>query len=284
MLLGNESTSPYCTGPNWERLPGCFLSLRGDAMSIDPPDSDPPPKWARTLVAAANARNRIREAPGVYTMDELTAAWVGSNGCCAVSGRAFDFQIFGDGQAKRPFAPSLDRIDCNQGYNRRNVRLVLSIANFAMNAWGLEPLQELSTAMHCFQGSQPASAGGAPQDSDLDENAAIGDELIETPLGVVALPLRNDLHQPLLRLLREGARSSRDLEDALAEDFHITRGMRAVRLLNGTPVWRNQVAWTLVDLGTNPRGTGQIERIASTEAPDGGTMGIYRLAGTPSLG
>lgn len=253
-------------------------------MSIDPPDSDPPPKWARTLVAAANARNRIREAPGVYTMDDLTAAWVASSGRCAVSGRAFDFQIFGDGQAKRPFAPSLDRIDCNQGYNRRNVRLVLSIANFAMNAWGLEPLRELSTAMDRFQGSQPASTGRAPQDSDLDVNATIGDELVETPIGVVAFPPRNDLRQPLLHLLEEGARSSRDLEDTLAEEFHITKGMRAVRLLSGTPVWRNQVAWTLVDLGTNPRGTGQIERTGSAKAPDGGTMGIYRLAGTPSFG
>jgi hypothetical protein len=46
---------------------------------------------------------------------------------------------------------------------------------------------------------------------------------------------------------------------------------------SGCPAWRNHVAWALVDLGRNERGTGQIERIESKPAPDGGTMGIYRL-------
>jgi hypothetical protein len=41
-----------------------------------------------------------------------------------------------NGRARRPFAPSLDRIDSNQPYSRRNCRLVLQAVNFALNAWG----------------------------------------------------------------------------------------------------------------------------------------------------
>jgi hypothetical protein len=66
-------------------------------MRIDPPDSDPPPKWARTLVSAANARNRARESDAVFSMNDLAAAWQASGGRCAVSGLAFDLQVVGDG-------------------------------------------------------------------------------------------------------------------------------------------------------------------------------------------
>jgi hypothetical protein len=42
----------------------------------------------------------------------------------------------GAGRARRPFAPSLDRIDSRQAYSRRNCRLILQAVNFALNAWG----------------------------------------------------------------------------------------------------------------------------------------------------
>src|SRR5271156_4618357 len=109
-------------------------------MAIDPPGAERPPKWAQVLVNAANARNRARESQEVYSMDDLSAAWEANRGCCAISGLPFGLQVVGDGQAKRPFAPSLDRIARKKPYRRDNVRLVVSIANFAMNAWGDEPL------------------------------------------------------------------------------------------------------------------------------------------------
>ena len=85
------------------------------------------------------------------------------------------------------------------------------------------------------------------------------------------------MHGRILHLLDRGPRSSRELEDALAERFGITAKMRAAVLRNNHPAWRNHVAWALVDLSHHQRGTGQIERIESERAPDGGTMGIYHL-------
>ncbi len=246
-------------------------------MPIDPPDSARPPKWAQVLVNAANTRNRARQSQEVFSMADLTSVWEACGGCCAISGLPFALQVVGDGQAKRPFAPSLDRIDRHKPYRRENVRLVVSIANFAMNAWGDEPLLQLATALHRKHGNRSPSTKRAPSDSDLDNVATIDTDLVETDVGTLTFPPRPDMHQPIRHLLRHGPRSSRQLENSLAEQFAITTPMRSALLRSGCPAWRNHVAWTLVDLVRHERGTGEIERIEGKAAPDGGSMGIYRL-------
>jgi hypothetical protein len=249
-------------------------------MPIDPPNRDSPPKWARTLVSAANSRNRAREAKEQrsieqFSMADLAAVWEECRGCCAVSGLAFGLQIVGNGQAKRPFAPSLDRIDRHKPYQRDNVRLVVSIANFAMNAWGDEPLLQLASALHKKSGDRAPPTERAPADGDLDNMATIDAEFVETDVGTVVFPPRPDMRRPLVDLLRDGPLSSQTIEDALAKRFCVTEQMRAALLQSNCPAWRNHVAWVLVDLGRT--GTGKIERIESKPRPGGGSMGIYRL-------
>jgi hypothetical protein len=246
-------------------------------MAIDPPTVTHPPKWAQVLVSAANARNRTRGSEDVYSMTDLDAAWKACGGCCAISGLPFSLQVVGDGQAKRPFAPSLDRVDRHKPYGRDNVRLVVSIANFAMNAWGDAPLLQLASALHGKYGDQSPPADFAPSDGDLDEVATIDAELVETNRGTLTFPPRPDMHQPILDLLQRGPRSSREIENALAERFGITTQARMALLRSGCPAWRNHIAWALVDLGTHERGTGDIERVENKPAPRGGTMGIYHL-------
>ena len=63
----------------------------------------------------------------------------------------------GTATRSRPFAPSLDRIDRHKPYRRDNVRLVVSIANFAMNAWGDEPLLQLASALQRKHGDSAAA-------------------------------------------------------------------------------------------------------------------------------
>src|SRR4051812_30819900 len=60
-----------------------------------------------------------------------------------VSGVDFSFVKVGSGKVQRPFAPSLDRIDSAKPYTRDNVRIVIQVANFAINAWGLSPVHQL---------------------------------------------------------------------------------------------------------------------------------------------
>ncbi len=248
-------------------------------MPIDPPGGSRPPKWAQTLVSGANGRNRARGSLEVFSMHDLTAAWEACGGCCALSGLAFHMTVVGDGQARRPFAPSLDRIDRHEAYRRDNVRLVVAVANFAMNAWGDNPVLQLASALHAKHGDRPPPIGSAASDSDLDPTAAIDADRVETDVGTLAFPHRGDMLSPILSLLQGAPRSSRDVEDALAERFGITARQRTALLRNGCPAWRNHVAWALVELGRHARGTGQIERVGSGVAPGGGSMGIYRLTG-----
>jgi hypothetical protein len=56
-----------------------------------------------------------------------------------LSGIPFEFERRWRGQ-RRPFAPSLDRINSAKGYVYSNCRLVCVAVNIAMNEWGLEPL------------------------------------------------------------------------------------------------------------------------------------------------
>lgn len=248
-------------------------------MKIEPPDGRRLPKWAKDLLRAANMRNRIRGSQqAVYRIDDLIAAWEACGGCCAFSGMPFSFEVVGDGQAKRPFAPSLDRIDRHKSYQRDNVRLVAAVANFAMNAWGDEPVLRMANALRNSRGDHLSLARDTPSDAKLDEIATTDMEFMETSAGIVAFPPRPDLRNPVLEILKDGPQSSRDLEDRLAEWFGITNNMRNIRLGNNIPVWHNQVSWVLVDLGKNNLGTAQIERIQKIRLPDGGSMGVYRLA------
>jgi hypothetical protein len=100
---------------------------------------------------------------------------------------------------------------------------------------------------------------------------------VETNVGILAFPPRADLHRPTLDLLRNGPRSSRELEDILAARFGVTKNMRLATQRSGTGAWRNHVSFALANLGKNSRGTREIERIERKRAPDGGQMGIYRL-------
>jgi hypothetical protein len=52
---------------------------------------------------------------------------------CAVTGADFSMELV---NGTRPFAPSIDRRDCSEGYTPGNCRMVCVAANFAMNVWG----------------------------------------------------------------------------------------------------------------------------------------------------
>jgi len=187
---------------------------------------------------------------------DLVAIWNACGGRCAVSGLPFSLQVVGDGQAKRPFAPSLDRIDRHRPYRRDNVRLVVSIANFAMNAWGEEPLLQLASAVHCKYGGRAPPTEPAPSDSELDDIAALDSEPVETDVGTIPFPPRPDMHPAILQFLTRGPRSSREIEDELAARFDVTAPMRIAKLRNGHPAWRNHVAWALQDLVRHKGGRG----------------------------
>ncbi len=91
----------------------------------------------RTLLPNAalskNLRRALRRRPteNHVTLDELLAIWNDQSGKCAVSGIVM---TWGQG-AYKATSMSIDRIDCEQGYTRENVRLVCFQVNAFRGRW-----------------------------------------------------------------------------------------------------------------------------------------------------
>lgn len=93
-------------------------------------------EWCRWYV---DKRVRKRHKGGGHvTARGLFLLMVEQRFRCAVTGIEFDLSLT-RGRA-HPYAASVDRIDCARGYAPGNVRLVLLIANVAMNEWGEQTL------------------------------------------------------------------------------------------------------------------------------------------------
>jgi hypothetical protein len=137
----NNNTPVLRTG---FQIPGCSLSV------IEPPGKGP--QGARDAVNGANARNKKMGYSEEFTLGDLNFLWKKCHGKCAVSGLEFSFVRIGNGKAQRLFAPSLDRIDPAKPYTRKNVRIVVQVANFAMNAWGFSPVHRLAEGILCLNG------------------------------------------------------------------------------------------------------------------------------------
>jgi hypothetical protein len=117
--------------------PGRY-ELAAGVPDATPPirDGEPLPKWARACVSTASRKNGARWGAEPFQKDDLIALWKEGGGRCMLTGLPFRDTAVGIGKARHPFAPSLDRIDSNKPYSRRNCRLVLQAVNFALNAFG----------------------------------------------------------------------------------------------------------------------------------------------------
>lgn len=93
------------------------------------------PPWARTLYREARKHSSRRAIPFEITLEEFGDLVERSAGRCMLTGIAFEFESVGAG-VKRPFAPSLDRLDSKGAYRIGNLRLVCVAVNLALNQWG----------------------------------------------------------------------------------------------------------------------------------------------------
>jgi hypothetical protein len=114
------------------------------AHPIDLPVLGAMPAWARRLIYAANQRNGP-DGPR-FTEQDLMVLWERCGGRCKITHLDFSDEKVGLGQAKRAYAPSLDRIDPEGLYTADNCRLVMVAINFALNAWGEEVYLRLARA------------------------------------------------------------------------------------------------------------------------------------------
>jgi hypothetical protein len=100
----------------------------------------------RLLWKKAKDHARVRKLPFELRTEDVRTLYAECGGQCAVSGLPFDYEPHA-GTRRRPFAPSIDRIDCSRGYAMGNVRLVCNMVNQAMGEWGEVALLRIATAM-----------------------------------------------------------------------------------------------------------------------------------------
>jgi hypothetical protein len=92
-------------------------------------------------------RKRAKERKLVYNLDIvfLLELYAVQKSKCAVTGIDFDF-TFDKKFSKRPFSPSVDRINSKFGYTKDNVRLVCSSVNTALSEYGDEIFDKICQA------------------------------------------------------------------------------------------------------------------------------------------
>jgi hypothetical protein len=107
-------------------------------------------EWIKPLFLAARKNAAARDLPFDLTLEDVERLVVESGGRCAVTGVTLstDRGLLPEGRKmRRPWAPSLDRLDSAKGYAAGNCRIVCCAANFAMSQWGEEVLVEMAKAI-----------------------------------------------------------------------------------------------------------------------------------------
>ena len=109
------------------------------------PGISPHPEWARTLVKEAKKRAKRKDLEFDIDVPFVLALAAKSGDCCSITGIPFDHSP--SETYRRPWAPSLDRIDCTRGYTRDNVRITSIAVNYAMGQFGLDALKRIAEAL-----------------------------------------------------------------------------------------------------------------------------------------
>jgi integrase len=122
-----------------------ITAARNAAADLPPlkPIARPTVADAKGLVYARAVARKRRHAEPALTREEFDAIWTRANGRCELTGIAFSLDC-PKGCARRPWFPSLDRVDGRRGYVASNCRLVCTAVNLALNDFGEEVFKRIA--------------------------------------------------------------------------------------------------------------------------------------------
>lgn len=98
------------------------------------------------MYAAAKRRAKVAAIEFLLTPEQFWRIANRSGLRCELTGIPFSLS-WADGTKRRPFVPSLDRIDSAKPYTEANCRLVLCAVNYALNEWGEGVFRQIAAAM-----------------------------------------------------------------------------------------------------------------------------------------
>src|SRR3972149_9468992 len=98
--------------------------------------------------ALSRARERAKKRRQEFslTIADVKQLWARARGCCELTNLPFRFERDA-GFTRRPYAPSIDRIDSRAPYSFDNCRLVCVAVNIAVNEWGIETFSKFAAAL-----------------------------------------------------------------------------------------------------------------------------------------
>lgn len=97
------------------------------------------------IFKSVKSRAKHLERDFNLTREFLDNLYTNQNGKCALTGITFSDKKYNN-YKRRPFAPSLDRIDSKKGYTQDNVRFVCSMVNAALGEFGDELFDKMCRA------------------------------------------------------------------------------------------------------------------------------------------
>lgn len=108
----------------------------------------------QNMLSAARRRAKTSEKGFELASKDIEDLWVAQGGKCAVTGIALELENTTEehNNSRNPFGPSIDRVAASKGYTVDNIRLVVTIANVAMNNWGESVMEPVLVALLRQQG------------------------------------------------------------------------------------------------------------------------------------
>lgn len=103
-------------------------------------------KAVKRALSGAQWRSRTRGETCELSVEDVVRLIHQQGGCCAISGMPFSDTPSTDGR-RRPFSPSIDRIDNSAGYTIENIQVVTSIVNNAKADYGDEEFVSMCRAV-----------------------------------------------------------------------------------------------------------------------------------------
>ncbi|OGT57500.1 MAG: hypothetical protein A3E01_08150 [Gammaproteobacteria bacterium RIFCSPHIGHO2_12_FULL_63_22] len=121
-------------------------TIKADAIGLPESGIRLDGKELTEIYVRAKDHARERGIPFEINRDDIVMIYGRSNGKCQVSSITFN-RFRPAGSTKRPWFPSLDRIDSAAAYTPKNCRLVCVAVNFAMGEWGEWVVRALASAI-----------------------------------------------------------------------------------------------------------------------------------------
>lgn len=115
------------------------------------------PSFVTRIIGQAKANAKARSIPFAITQQDFWEMYDATHGYCAVSGLPFDMREL-DAIKRRPFMPSIDRVNSFAGYTRENCRVVCTAVNLAMNEFGEDVLWQIASSMVILRRKQRKAA------------------------------------------------------------------------------------------------------------------------------